>query len=163
MARHDLLFAAMDAFGVQEHQKREVASAIASIDPNRLLNTNVDDLVGYVVEKYRIDVPVLDEAGMHLNHAESQRDVYGDPMRIAFHMGHREPLHVTGTEFIVEVPFSGDAELFRVRPSTYDSGPPHGDVVGNTLVFRYWTDNTQSERVRAEIDSWLGSVRRYLQ
>ena len=89
MTRDNLLFSAMDAFGVQEHQKREVASAIASIDPNRLLNTNVDDLVGYVVEKYRIDVPVLDEAGMHLDHAESPRDVSGDPMRIAFHMGHR--------------------------------------------------------------------------
>jgi hypothetical protein len=163
MKRDDLLFFRVDANSVQEHQKREMASEIAALESNRLLNTNVDDLVGYMVAKFRIEVPVLDDGNMKLDHGEAQRDVSGDPMRIAFHMGHRGPLHVTGTEIVVEVPFSGDAELFKVRPNTYDSGPPRGDVVGNTLVFRHWTDKPESGQVRSEIDRWLGNVRRYLQ
>jgi hypothetical protein len=37
-------------------QRAAVDSEIAGMGGNRLLNTNVDDLVGYIVEKFRIDV-----------------------------------------------------------------------------------------------------------
>lgn len=162
MARDDLLFYKADSFAVQEYQRNAIATEIAGMDGNRLLNTNVDDLVAYVVEKFRIDVPDLDEANMNVDQQESQRDVSGDPRRMAYIMGDG-PVHVTGTEVIVEVPFSGDPQMFDVRPSTYDIGPPCGEVRGNTLTFRYWSDNPQSNQLRAELDRRLADVKRYLQ
>jgi hypothetical protein len=58
----DLLFVEADSFTVQDHQRKGVEAEIGNMDGNRLLNTNVDDLLAYVVEKYRIDVPELDDA-----------------------------------------------------------------------------------------------------
>jgi len=163
MGRDDLLFFKVEAFGVQEQQRRAVDAEIAGMDGNRLLNTNVDDLVGYVVDKFRIDAPELDEANMTVDQREAQRDVSGDPRRFAYHMGDGRPVHVTGTEVIVEVPFSGDPQMFRVRPNTYDTGPPRGEVSGNTLVFRYWSDTPQGDQVKGALNGWLRDVKRYLQ
>jgi len=58
MARSDLFFSDEDAFAVQQHQRAAVDSEIATIDGNRLLNTNVEDLVNYIVDKYRLAVPL---------------------------------------------------------------------------------------------------------
>ncbi len=110
MGRDDLLFFDEDSFAVQQHQRAAVDSEIAGMDGNRLLNTNVDDLVGYIVDKFRIDVPVLDEARMSVDQQEARRDVSGDPRRMAY-FTERGPVHVTGTEVIVDVPFSGDPVL----------------------------------------------------
>jgi hypothetical protein len=161
MARDELLFCKGDAFSVQEHQGRAMGAEIAGMDGNRLLNTNVDDLVTYIYEKFRIDVPVLDEAHMTAEEREARRDVSHDPRR--FHMSGDEPIIVTGTEVIIEVPFSGDPQLFWVRPSQYDTAPPRGEVNGNTLTFRYWNEEPQGAHVKQAVEGWLGHVKNYLQ
>lgn len=160
---HDYLFTQGDAHAVQQHQLHHLNTEIAEIDSNRLLNTNLDALIDYFVEKYQVDVPELDEAGMQADQHEAQRDVSDDPYRLANIMGRTEPLYVTGTEVTVEVPFSGDAALFDVRPSTYSTSFPHGEVRGNLLVFRTWTDKPHAVQIRSQIDAWLGEVKRYLQ
>jgi hypothetical protein len=158
----DLLFVEADSFSVQDHQRKSVEAEIANMDGNRLLNTNVDDLVGYVVEKYRIDVPELDEANMSVDQRESRQDVSGDPRRMAYFVNDG-PVHVTGTEVIVDVPFSGDPAMFKVRPTTFNFSPPRGEVRGNIITFRCWNDAPQAQQVRAGLDSWLGEVKQYLQ
>ena len=52
--------------------------------------------------------------------------------------------------------------MFRVRPTTSDSAPPRGEVAGNNLRFRYWTDKSQDGRLKIELDRWLIDVKRYL-
>jgi hypothetical protein len=162
MAHSDLLFSDEDSFAVQQHQRAALESEIAGIDENRLLNTNVEDLVTFIVDKYRLDIPVLDEANMSVDQQEAKRDVSGDPGRMAYHFG-RGPTHVTGTEVIVEVPFTGDPQMFRIQPSTSNMSPPRGEVGGNTIIFRHWSDTPQTEQVRREIDRWLTDIKQYLQ
>jgi hypothetical protein len=99
---------------------------------------------------------------MQVDQHEAKRDVSNDPNRFAFVM-RSGPAYVTGTEVVVEIPFSGDAALFKVRPSTYTSSPPQGEVRGNVLIFRMWTENAQAAQVRAQLDAWLAEVKRHLQ
>lgn len=159
----ELLFSQVDSFSVQEHQRKAAEAEIAGIDENRLLNTNVDNLLAYIVEKFRIDVPALDEDHMTVDQQEAQRDVSGDPHRMILHLNRGGPVRVTGTEVIVEVPFSGDPQMFFVRPSRFDTRPPGGEVCDNTLIFRYWSDTPQETQVRSAIDQWLIDIKRYLQ
>lgn len=159
---HDYLFAEGDAHAVQEHQRHHFQTEVAQIDGNRLLNTNIDSLVEYFVEKYRIDVPEIDEAGMQVDQHEAQRDVSNDPNRFAYVM-RTGPVYVTGTEVVVEIPFSGDAALFKVRPSSYTTNPPQGDVRGSLLTFKIWTDNPQAGIIRSQLDAWLAEIKRHLQ
>ena len=97
MARRDYLFMETDSHSVQEGQRRGMQAEIASMDGNRLLNTNMDDLVAYFADKYGIEAPELLEDQMSADQHEAQRDVSGDPNRMAYFRGDRGPVMVTGT------------------------------------------------------------------
>src|SRR6266702_8460423 len=129
-SRDDYLFAHQDSHSLQEHQRHHFQQDVAQFDGNRLLNSNIDDLVSYFVEKYKIEVPELDEASMQADQHEARRDVSGDPNRMAYIM-RSGPTYAVGTEVIVEIPFTGDAGMFKIQPSTYNSNPPQGEVRGN--------------------------------
>ena len=64
MRGNDYLFRGVDSFSVQRQQTERMQSEVAGMDANRLLNTNVDDLVGYFAERHGIEVPALIEGEM---------------------------------------------------------------------------------------------------
>jgi hypothetical protein len=150
------------ASAIQEGQRREMHAEIASMDGNRLLNTNVDDLVSYFASKYSFEVPELLEDQMIVDQREAQRDVSGDPGRSFHYPGRRHPIMVTGIEISVEVPFSGDPQMFHVTPSTYNLNPPSGTLKNNILIFRVWGDTLTPDRVQREISAWLFTVKQWL-
>ena len=117
MRSNDYLFRRVDSFSVQRQQTERMQGEIAGMDANRLLNTNVDDLVGYFAEKYGIEVPELVEGEMVVDPREAQRDISCDPMRRFFYDRHQGPIMVTGTEISLEVPFSGDPQCSRSSPA----------------------------------------------
>jgi hypothetical protein len=57
--QNELLFFKADISSVTDAQVRSATNEVQKIDPDRLLSTPIDDLVAYIVAKYRIDVPVL--------------------------------------------------------------------------------------------------------
>ena len=73
-----LLFANADWHHVLEDRLKQMAAEIDSIPSDRLLNTSVDDLTDYLIEKFKLDVPVLDEQGIYADQHESQVDVSQD-------------------------------------------------------------------------------------
>jgi len=162
MARGDYLFVETDSFAVQEGQRKGMQSEIGSMEGNRLLNTNVDDLVTYFSEKFAIDVPDLLEDKMSVDQREAQRDVSGDPRRMAYHLGQGGPVMVSGTEITIDVPFSGDPGLFKVRPNTFNHSPPAANIHGNTLTFHIWGDNLTSETVSQQITKFVADVKQWL-
>lgn len=163
MRSNDHLFQGVDSFSVRQQQTERMLSEIAGIDASRLLKTNIDDLVGYLSEKYGIEVPELLEKEMVVDQREAQRDVSGDPMRRFFYDRHQGPIIATGTEISLEVPFSGDPQMFQVQPSTHNLNPPRGTVKGNILIATLWGDNLDADQVRGQIHTWLGDVRQHLQ
>jgi hypothetical protein len=163
MRSNDYLFRGVDSFSVQRQQTESMKSEIARMDANRLLNTNVDDLVGYLAEKYGIEVPELIEGEMVVDQCAAQRDMSGDPMRRFFYDRHQGPIMVTGTEILLEVPFSGDPQMFQVQPSTYNMNPSQGTVQGNILTTTLWGDNLNADQARGHINTWVGEVRQHLQ
>lgn len=160
MGREDYLFNKTDWFSVEEHQKRAILSEIDDIDGNRLLNTSVEDLCDYFEQKYRIDIPVLHEDRVVADQREMQIDVSQDQMR--YIRDRSRPFHVPGTLVEITVPFTGDAEAFRIQPTTYTSAPPRGDVRNNSLVLSVAGTDLEPQQVRSQIDRTLGEVRQYL-
>ena len=82
MARDDHLFSKYDWFSFEDSQLKKLEDEIAGRDENRLLNTSVEDLCKYFVEKYRIDVPVLNMDEITVDRRETQINVSRDPHRI---------------------------------------------------------------------------------
>jgi len=160
MAQGDLLFNKMDAFSVMENARRAMIGEIAGVDRDRLLNTNADDLAAYFADRFSLTVPSLNEAGKHADQEEVPIDVSQDWKRDI--RDRSRPFHIVGTRITVVVPFEGEPKMFRVQPSTHNSMPPRGRVERGALIFTYQGTNLTTEKVRVEIDSWLASVKQYL-
>jgi hypothetical protein len=65
--QNELLFYKADINAVVDAQSKKATGEIQGIDPDRLLNTPVDDLVAYIADKYRIEVPALHRGGALLD------------------------------------------------------------------------------------------------
>lgn len=160
MAREDYLFTGPDWHSVDRHQREQMVREIEGMDGNRLLNTAVDDLAKYFAEKYQIDVPVLDEENLVVDERETQIDVRHDPMR--FIMDTNRPVYVKGSEVEVEIPFSGEAEAFKIQPNPYGLNPPRAKIKSGHVVFTITGTNLQSDAVRQQIQQTLASIQEYL-
>jgi len=155
------LFSNVDWFSVQDHQRKQLTDEVAGFDGNRLLNTSADDLSGYFENKYSINVPVLRENEIVADQRETQIDVSRDPMRDI--RDSSRPFYIPGTIVEITVPFDGEAEAFKVQPTTYTSSPPIGEVKGSSLVLRIQGTDLNAEQVRGSIDRSLSEIKSHLE
>ncbi|MFN3295721.1 hypothetical protein [Caldimonas sp.] len=160
MAREDYLFTGPDSYAVDRHQRQQMAADIEKLDADRLLNTPVEDLAVYFAEKYRITVPTLDVDNVVVDQRERQIDVSRDPMRMI--MDRSRPFYITGTEIEVEVPFSGEAEAFKIQPNPYTLNPPRASVRGSLVTFSIVGTDLDAGQVRAQIDRTIAEIQSYL-
>jgi hypothetical protein len=160
MRQSDYLFSNGDWFAVQECQKKQLTDEVAKIDGNRLLNTSVDDLSDYFYKKYFIDVPVLLENEIVADQQETQIDVSHDPMR--FITDPSRPFYIPGVSIEITVPFDGEAELFKIRPTTYTLSPPRGEIRGNQLILHIQGADLKADQVRESIDRTLSEIKTHL-
>ena len=137
-----------------------MSAEIERVDADRLLNTSVDDLAIYFSEKYKIEVPVLDVENVVVDQREKQIDVSRDPMRMI--IDRSRPFYITGTEIDVEVPFTGEAEAFKIQPNPYALNPPRAAVRGSTILLSIVGTNLDANQVRSQIDRTISQIQTYL-
>ena len=56
------------------------------------------------------------------------------------------------------IPFNGEAELFKVQPTTSTMSPPCGEVKGNYLILRVTGADLEAQRVRAQLDRTIAEI-----
>jgi len=158
------LFGETDWFSVEQSQKDRLNKELASLPTGRILGSSIEDLCDYFEATYRLEVPVLLKDQIVADQRERDIDVSHDRDRYWYTPG---PHYVRGTEISLTVPFSGEAELFKIRPTTFTLSPPCGDIKGNLLILRVsgttldaGTVRSQLERTLAEIESYLSNLRR---
>jgi len=156
-ATDDHLFFKADWFSVAENQKRLMGEEVRSFDGNRLLNTAPDDLARYLIEKYSVDVPVLDDENITADQREEQIDVSRDPSR--FIRDPSRPFYIAGTAVEVTIPFTGDGGVFGIRPTSHTMNPPRGVVSGQNLVITIRGANLAAEQVRNQITEALNEIK----
>jgi hypothetical protein len=149
----EFLFHKADINGVINAQLRNAINEIQQIDPDRLLNTPVDDLIGYFTAKFRIEVPSL----------HRDRAVLDEPQETFFEVNdYGRQIRMPATLLTLTVPFDGEKQMFFVRPSQYDLGPPRAAVTSEGVVLRFTVRNSEQDRVRGALDGVLNDIERYL-
>ncbi len=133
-----------------------------TIPREQFLATSVDTLVEHLSAPLAIEPLVLHEEQMQMDHAETQVDVTG---RSDYDMGRGRPVHTTGHRLTFYIPFTGDADLWKLRPNMWMSVMPRGEVDPRrsmlTLSFTN-TSNTEPERYKQELESSLNGVRQLI-
>ena len=155
-----LLFNSADLRDVLAGQEKAMSIEVSSLSEDRVLNTAPEDLCDYFVRKYRIEPLVIDESAIKVDYGDAQIDVSQRFEYAVFDRG--SPTYVTGTRITFFVPFSGDPELFKCRPSTFSLNPPRGVVRGNELVFVYDRTTQDVSNIGSDFDRERQSVQQNL-
>jgi hypothetical protein len=152
----DLLFCSVDWHSVETNARNLISQEVGGYHPDKLLNTSDDALIAYFVEKFTLEIPVIDHDGIVADQQETQIDVRRDPSR--YILDPSRPFYVAGTRIEVEVPFSGDGQFFKVQPTTFSLSPPRGEVKGNKLLLKVEGTNLSGEAVKHQIDRTLAEI-----
>lgn len=109
-------------------------------------------LIERLTNKYKVKAPTLDESGIDIDAKEATISV-----RREFGFGDESGfVDVPGLSITVRVPFSGPADLFKCRASTYSvSGTPSADVESNNVVLYYETREKDPEKIKG---LWKGDI-----
>src|SRR5262245_27922796 len=126
MAMGDLFFLDHDLRAVLDDQMRKLAEEIDGISSDRLVSTTPERWGDYFEGKYRVDVPRLKEDEITVDQREDQVDVSRDFNRAI--SDRSRPFLMKGARYFFFVPFDGQSEVFKCRPSTYTLNPPQAEI-----------------------------------
>lgn len=158
--QHNYLFSDGDIFSVIEGRRKQLQDEINGLDRNRILNSSIEDLCTYLEQKFSLVTPTLREDEAVADQNEGTVEIH-DTWRYA---RSREdgPLRLTGTIVDLTVPFTGDAQLFGIRPSTFTTVLPVAEVRDDALVFKVSGRDLNPEQVKNDLDRQLKMVQDYL-
>lgn len=141
--------------------KLGIKEEIYRLTEEYLLNVSEEDLVTSLIEKNKLDPPILklDEKGQ-LDPKEIDVDVSKDPLRSI--IDRSRPVHIKGTLYTVIIPFEGDEELFYYRPSSFFySVFPQGVISGSELCLEYITTEHNPETLKTNIEQDIQLIKSY--
>lgn len=161
------LFAEVHLSDYIQSKNESLASAVKNLDSIRISNTAEDILIKEFIDAYTLMVPKLAEDQIRVDPREA--DITINQRDLIFNDDERS-YTTKGLNITVEVPFVGNYELFRCRPSTFTlSGTPEASIQGNNIVLQYETIEKDSEKLKqlwlsdiAEIKQYLGWVEKDL-
>ncbi|WP_122417067.1 hypothetical protein [Pseudomonas viridiflava] len=151
----DYLFSDGDAANAMASQVSSACDEVSKLPEKRILETESDALVRYFIEKYDVEIPVLIRDGIVATHHERPIEVYSQ--------WDREMRSVPGEAYDFEVPFKGDADIFKLRPNSFDLSPPRAVVRQQLLTFTIADRQLAPEGVKDELDARLASIEKYLE
>lgn len=154
------LFVKGELRGFIENRKREAFNNIQSQDANYILNVSVSDFCKYLLQKYALVSPILEETKITVDQEEKSVDVSHYPNRLI--IDESRPSYVKGTEITYYVPFEGNAELFKYKPATYTFNPPSGVVNNQELCLSFECIDHDTERLKQNFQRELSEIKKWL-
>jgi hypothetical protein len=122
--------------------------------PNTAFSKHNDELVALILTKSQISPLVvrLEDAKSGVEEVQVDiTDIFGERAR------------VKGLRATKAIPFSGDADLWHLRPNQYDFNPPRAEVRGKTIVIGMEVREQEADQAVAHIDSTITKIHQYIQ
>jgi hypothetical protein len=153
------LFSRFPFYAVQEHQRKQLATAIDQEDPEVIRTGDIDALTNDFAERFAVEAPRLLEGAISVDVEEAEVDVTGDFRFGAFD---DEPVHVAGIRAEYYVPYEGDEEMFQCSASARNLSMRPIELRKQELVFTYERPDQDVAATKAEFDRELAQVRESL-
>lgn len=167
----DILFHEYDLSRTLRNNLEKVQTEVDSIQERKFLHSDDDTLVEHIFSIMEMRPIELHEDSMTQDTKETQVDVRYDINR--FIRDTSEPCYVPGLQITVSIPFTGDPNLWKYRPSTYTLNPPQANInTSSREAFNGYIDITFScpsdtledgQSLRNELDEILNSIKSYLE
>ena len=137
----------------------QTVGKIEALENDYVLKASPLELEQYYVSRVTITPLRLSAKEYYIDKQEgTQIDVSHDFRRAAF--GNKRII-VKGTALDIAIPFTGDPDLWRIRPSTYSlSGYPEIEIRDGVVIFScsFPDDSPEPERLKTEIERTVKSL-----
>lgn len=147
------------------HSVDSLRRKVESISPESFAATSTDTLIERLVAENHVAHLVLNEAGIQKDGPiETKMDVTGHPGYGSW--GRSEPMFTDAHKLTFYVPFTGEASLWKLTPSSFTSNLPRGhvDSAKSVLVIEIeHSVSTPPERYMADFTSQISNVRTYVE
>ena len=158
----EYLFSDCDLYSVLEGQRMNMTHAIDDAEASVVNNRPAEEIASEFVREFEVRPPELTEGAISVEVEEAQVDVSGDPNRLLF--DHEGPFYVAGIRARYYVPFRGDSDLLKCRPSTYSTMlPAVEEIGGQEVVISYERGDTNVAATKQEFDRDLSHIKQYLE
>jgi hypothetical protein len=152
------LFTAGDMLRTLQAQQESARQAVYDWNPDHLLATAEADVIEYLVGKYSIPCPILHRDQIEQlpvsDDVEPARDVFFDAT-----------YQRRVTKIMIVVPFDGEEDVFKLRPSQYGLSTPTAQVQKGELRLTWTGDQGTSAEpaaVRRYFDGQLDRIEQLL-
>lgn len=136
---------------------------IETLAPARITGTDENDLATYLIERYSVTTPRLNEDGITVDQRDTKIDISNDPLRMAAYLHPGKPTFIDGTIYTHHVPFTGNADVFGLRPSSYMSNFPMATLDCDELVFAYEDTRHDAAAIAAAFARDLADTKKLLE
>lgn len=141
-------------------QGEKLARAAEAIPSDRALGRSVDELAAELVAEVRVEPLDIDWAAMTATIGDAKVDVSGDWSRGSFVRS--GPVHVPGTKVTYHIPFRGERDLFKFRPSTHLMNAPRGVVKGGEIQVSLTVPTPLPDSLKADLDRQVADIRTHV-
>ncbi len=148
-----------DTFKTFSNLTKKITNEIKSLDNDYVLSVSITKLEEYYLSKATIEPIELYVEDYHIEEKKQiQKDVSHDFNRAIFP---GERAFVPGTKLRIAIPFTGEKELWRIRPSTYSlSGYPEIEIKDDRIIIEieYADDSVNVESIKSQINREISSL-----
>jgi hypothetical protein len=148
-----------DTFATFQNLVEHIKTEINSLQNEYVLKASETELEEYFLDKARIEPLVLQTDKYYIeNQGSTSIDVTHDFNRMVLP---GERAIVPGTRVDIAIPYDGDSNLWKIRPSTFTlSGYPEIEVRDDTilLTFAFPDDSANSGKLKSLIESQVRSL-----
>ena len=123
---NDYLFMRAQLADALRAQSDTIARRVQGVAESVIRAADEATLMRELTQELRIAPLELDLSRKTMRREETQVDVTDDPNRFGFPDGRR--IIVPGIRVTVSTPYSGEPELWHLRPSTYRTSFPRGSI-----------------------------------
>ena len=141
-------FQSTSIISVFQSINKQAFDEIRTASKEQILNVNEPQYIEYILIKYRLEVPEIFESQKIVESVERTVEIERTTLGYDPGAGMKARRHFS----VIEIPFSGDGQLFEVSPSSgymYVSMQPV-EIRSKRLIVEYPTANTH-ERINAEL------------
>ena len=148
------LFSNGDLASSLDHQLSKIADSVAGINEDRLLTVPEADLAEILEQEFLVEAPVLDQDRIVTHSVE-------DGFTTVREFGDEVRLKQTAVTFAV--PYSGDRDVFLLRPNSFTFNAPTADLREGELLI-YWSGplNADAGAIKQGLDEQLKTIQKWL-
>ena len=159
----ELMFNEDDLRLALEAQTKKMDAAVDSESEESLKQADTDEWAAALAHHFAVACPELKTADMWMEPPkEVGVDVSRDPMRAIIDPYSEAVRNYPGYRVVVHVPFEGEADVFKLTPSSFNFNPPRSRIKADELVLTIEYPHDHPPDIDATVNGFIATRDRSL-